>query len=225
MERRVETITLSSGRVVIEARPGYLLVTEHGWLAIETDVRRLAAAIDAALGGKPRRVLLDERLGAPDVRPAAVQAAFDRWLASAGFDAVALVLPDDLAITAINMRGVAAGAPVRAFTTTREAHQWLSRIRPSTTLPAIGAERTEKKTLPEGPGLRRPSEGAGGEDRPGLRRPTGAAAERTGRAPSLARPPLDVARPAAPATRSDVVRKHGAPPAPDRAAGGDVDDE
>lgn len=123
----MESLELSSARVVVEGRPSYLLVTERGLLTSADDVQRYAAFVESIATRRARTVLLiDARLGEPDRREAAVRDAFWDWLASrAVIFRVAWVLPTAAEVTGANRDAVSRGAPVRAFSTAQEAHRWL----------------------------------------------------------------------------------------------------
>lgn len=128
------SIDIASGTVVIDPRSGYLHVVHPGPLATEDEVLRYVIAVerDASSQGL-RRCLIDARLEARGVEPPDVRLALWRWLQStAVFDAVALVMPDALAETRVNMLAVSQRMLLRAFVDSAVALRWLTRASRST---------------------------------------------------------------------------------------------
>jgi hypothetical protein len=138
----VGSFDIATGKVHIDARTGYLHIVQPGPLASEDEVLRYAIAIERESQVQQlRRALIDARAEERGVEPPEVRMALWRWLQNTTcLDAVALVMPDQLAETRVNMLAVSQRLLLRAFVDPAIALRWLTRATKSQTLRGMEAE-------------------------------------------------------------------------------------
>lgn len=131
---RLGSIDIATGTVVIDARTNYLHVVHPGTLSSEGEVMRYAVALEREANHHGlRRALVDARHEINGGEPPAVRLALWRWLqATEAFEAVALIMPDALAETRVNMLAVSQRMLLRAFVDPAIALRWLTRAARST---------------------------------------------------------------------------------------------
>lgn len=145
----VGSLDIATGTVHLDARAGYLHVVHPGPLSSEDEVLRYAIAIERdAQVHQLRRALIDARLEARGNEPPEVRLSLWRWLQNTtAFEAVALVVPDQLAETRVNMLAVSQRLLLRAFVDPAIALRWLTRAtRSSATFRALDAEGRPRRT-------------------------------------------------------------------------------
>lgn len=128
------SIDIAAGTVVIDARSTYLHVVHPGALSSEDEVTRYAVAVEREANHHGlRRALVDARQEINGAEPPAVRLALWRWLqGTEAFEAVALIMPDALAETRVNMLAVSQRLLLRAFVDPAIALRWLTRAARST---------------------------------------------------------------------------------------------
>lgn len=132
--------------VDVEERRGYLMVRVAGKVLVEDHIDLIAARMrEAGDATGTRKLLLDGRALTIPFPDDACHRAWE-WLHEKRYDQLACVLPEsaELLTTRINMAAISGVLPLRAFTTTLEAHRWLDlrlsgvHRKPSTSmLPAV----------------------------------------------------------------------------------------
>lgn len=140
---------IASGTVVIDPRSAYLHVVQPGPLATEDEVVRYVISIEreANVHGL-RRALIDARNEVHGSEPPEVRLALWRWLQSTSvFEAVALIMPDPLAETRVNMLAVSQRMLLRAFVDPAVALRWLTRAsRSSSSFKALDDSGRPRRT-------------------------------------------------------------------------------
>lgn len=128
------SLEIAAGTVQIEPRAGYLHVVHPGPLTSEDEVLRYAIALEReAATHRLNRALIDARQEMRGGEPPEVRLSLWRWLQStSAFEAVALVMPDQLGETRVNMLAVSQRLLLRAFVDSAVALRWLSRASRST---------------------------------------------------------------------------------------------
>lgn len=143
------SLEIASGTVVLDARSAYLHVVQPGPLATEEEVLRYVVSIEreANLHGL-RRALIDARNEAIGAEPPEVRLSLWRWLQSTtAFEAVALIMPDALAETRVNMLAVSQRMLLRAFIDSAVALRWLTRAsRSSSSFKALDEQGRPRRT-------------------------------------------------------------------------------
>jgi len=116
-----------TGSAHAEARTRYLLVVEDGPFTTAAEIARLHSWLEAWIDrGAPRRLLFDVRPSKGSLEPAPVRDARWSWLLrEEGVHRAAFVVASENRVANVNMRAIAEGANVRAFTDPAVAHRWL----------------------------------------------------------------------------------------------------
>jgi hypothetical protein len=130
-------IELPAGRVEIESRPGYLYVIESGELRSLAELRKYTRELERLIEQtRIKRAVIDAREERGDPPPEVVKAMWE-WLLTPehGFEAVAFVLSNEMAVARVNMTALAQKAPIRAFDNVHQAQRWLTRSGKSTMPP------------------------------------------------------------------------------------------
>lgn len=143
------SLDIATGTVHVEARAGYLHVVHPGPLSTEDEVLRYAIAVEReAQLHHLKRALIDARLEARGTEPPEVRLSLWRWLQNTtAFEAVALIVPDPLAETRVNMLAVSQRLLLRAFVDPAIALRWLTRAsRSSATFRALDADGRPRRT-------------------------------------------------------------------------------
>ncbi len=128
------SLDIATGTVVVDARSTYLHVVHPGALSSEDEVMRYAVVLEREANQHGlRRALIDARHEVNGTEPPAVRLALWRWLqGTEAFEAVALIMPDALAETRVNMLAVSQRLLLRAFVDPAIALRWLTRAARST---------------------------------------------------------------------------------------------
>jgi hypothetical protein len=139
-----EAFRLNSAAIETEERKGYLYVRVHGELSTVADVERavvhLRDRMDQAGTKKLHIDVRQLRIPLPDD---ACHAAW-QFIHARDYTILACTLPEetgDMMVTRMNMTGLSASLPFRAFSNIVEAHRWLE-LRPS------GVRRVSSVSIP-----------------------------------------------------------------------------
>lgn len=121
-------LTIGEGDSTLEARDGYVLVTEHRDVRTVDQMRRWLVEIDrfAAAQGIDK-VIFDARYDTSDSLPEVREARWAHTDAAPVLKHIAVVIPTEMAATRLNMTVLArkSAARLRAFTEIEPAAAWL----------------------------------------------------------------------------------------------------
>jgi hypothetical protein len=141
-----ESYRLTSSRIHVEVRDGYIHVVAVGLLRSLYEVEEHAVLMDKLMATHgTRRALIDARGQTGEPEPEVRAAAWDWFRSERSFDLVGYVVPESaqLKATRVNMTALSLSMNLRAFTTVIEAHRFLTmrRARSTGSFPAVRTSR------------------------------------------------------------------------------------
>ncbi|MBX7194424.1 MAG: hypothetical protein K1X94_20380 [Sandaracinaceae bacterium] len=126
-------LRVGEGRSTLEARDGYLLVTELADVRTPEDMRRWLGEIDRFASARNlERVVFDARHDSSEPMPGVREARWEHSDRAPVLKIIAVVLPNELASARVNMTVLArkTAARLRAFATIEDAAAWALSVQP-----------------------------------------------------------------------------------------------